>query len=91
MNRIRLMCRTQAALLALALFTLWLGSGIFHSHPADANCQICKDLHASQAEVVHVDMALAPLPSSERVAPDEPLSRFEQRLPTPQGRSPPQA
>jgi len=54
-------------LLALLLFGAWLGSAVLHEHPGPP-CQICKDLQASQADVV------TPLAPPRVDSPPEPLA-----------------
>lgn len=77
------------ALLALLLFGAWLGSAVLHEHPGPP-CQICKDLQASQADVV------APLDPPRVDSPPERLAEASAPehpallLAAPTGRGPPQ-
>ena len=87
--RTRMTSRT-IGLLALLLFGAWLGSAVLHEHPGPP-CQICKDLQASQADVV------SPLAPPRVDTPPERLADAvaaeAPALPTatPTGRGPPQA
>jgi hypothetical protein len=79
------------ALLALILFAAWIGSAWLHAHAADPSCQICKALHASQANLVGPGGSPAPLESSGRVAaPAAPATGILDET-IPQGRAPPTA
>jgi hypothetical protein len=78
------------ALLALLLFGAWLGSAVLHEHPGPP-CQICKDLQASQVDVV------SPLDPPRLDSPPERLTEAvvvenpALLLAAPTGRGPPQA
>lgn len=86
-------CRifTASAILVLFLFAPWTGAGWFHQHPSDPSCQVCKVLHASQADVAHLSKAPEPLGSSQRVIDAVTIAPANRLLSIPQGRAPPQA
>jgi len=75
-------------LLALLLFGAWLGSAVLHEHPGPP-CQICKDLQASQADIVSsLDPPRADSPP-ERLADVIPSGQPALLLAAPTGRGPP--
>ncbi|HEX5029839.1 MAG TPA: hypothetical protein VFX78_00105 [Candidatus Eisenbacteria bacterium] len=77
------------ALLALLLFGAWLGSAVLHEHPGPP-CQICKDLQASQADVVSaLDPPRVDSPP-ERLADAAVVESPALLLAAPTGRGPPQ-
>ena len=90
MNAIRTR-RGLAALLTLLLFAGWVGAGWLHVHPTDPSCQICKDLHANQADVASAPETHAPLVSLGSVASIQSDDTGKPTETTPRGRAPPQA
>ncbi len=90
MSRLRTL-RGFTALLALLFFAGYVGAGWLHAHPADPGCQICKDLHANQADVAPATGTRATLVSLGAVALPSHDDTGNPTETTPRGRAPPQA
>lgn len=75
--------------LALTLFTAWVGAGAVHQHVEDPTCQLCKLLHSGAADVGRPPANPAPAVTAERIAILPAERPADQCLPLPKVRGPP--
>ena len=81
--------RTSFALLALALFAAWLGAGVVHHHDPAPNCQFCKAVSGSIADLIPAAQAPTPTENPEQVSSVSTDSPAERLAAIPRGRAPP--
>jgi Mg-chelatase subunit ChlI len=80
-----------AALATLLLLGGWVAGSVFHEHPSDPTCQVCKLLHSGAADVTNPIESPSIHAVTAVMAPAAEPPALAASTTTPPGRAPPRA